>query len=81
MAPLDHLVYPVSVAFKDSLYGSIAAVLDPSVDPDSEGRFPGMVAKEYSLNPAFDYDPRSHFVWYRSHPCNPSQGTLPHGRL
>jgi len=57
MTPLNHLIHPFLIAFKNSLNTAIPAVFNPTLHPESKSRLLGVVAEEDSLNPSFNNDP------------------------
>jgi hypothetical protein len=56
VAPLDELIHTFLIAFKDSLYGAIPAVFDPTFYPKSKSHLLSVVAKKDSLDPPFNDD-------------------------
>jgi hypothetical protein len=57
MAPLDDLIHSFLIAFKDSLYGAVPSVLNPTVHSKPKGHLLSVVAKEDSLDPSLNNYP------------------------
>jgi len=57
MAPLDDLVHPFSIPFKNGLNTAVPPILDPAFDTQSKSHFLGMVTEEDTLNPSFNDHP------------------------
>ena len=57
MAPLDDLVHPFFIPFKNGLNTAVPPVPDPAVHPQSKSHLLGMLAEEDTLNPSFNDHP------------------------
>jgi len=57
MAPLDDLLHPFLITFKDSLYTAIPPVYHPTFHPQFKSHLLSVVAKKNSLDPSFNDDP------------------------
>jgi hypothetical protein len=57
MAPLDDLIHPLFVPFKNSLNGTIPPILHPSPYTQPKRYFLGMLAEEDALDPPFNNHP------------------------
>ena len=53
---MDDLIHTILIAFKDSLYGAVPAIFNPTSHPKSGSRFLSVVAEEDALNSSFDDD-------------------------
>ncbi len=62
VAPLNDLIHPVLIAFKESLYGAVPAVLNPAFDSKSRSHLLSMVAEEDSLDSAFNHEACSYLL-------------------
>lgn len=60
VAPLDDLIHSVLIAFENSLYGAIPAVLNPAVYSQFKSHLLSMVPKENPLDPPFNDDACPH---------------------
>jgi len=58
VAPLEDLIHPFSFALKDSLYGAIPAVLDPTHDAQFKSHLLSVVSEENPLDSSFNDDAR-----------------------
>jgi hypothetical protein len=57
MAPLEDLIHPLLVPFKNGLNTTVPAVLDPTFHTQSKSHLLGMVTKEDALDPSFNDHP------------------------
>jgi hypothetical protein len=57
MAPLDDLIHPFFVTFKNSLNETVPSILYPSFYTQSKSYFLGMVTEEDTLDPSFNDHP------------------------
>jgi len=58
MAPLDNLLHPLLLAFKDGLDTAVPEVFHPTFHTEPESCLLSVVAEEDSLDPPFNDDPR-----------------------
>jgi hypothetical protein len=60
MAPLDDLLHPFLITFKDSLYTTVSAVFNPTFHPQFKSCLLSVVTKEDSLDPSLNDYPCPH---------------------